>query len=368
MKKTGLILSLFLVTSCTTRIIDITSKNSSSSSSSSAISSSFNSSSSDDSSVDSSSTTSSSSFSSSSSSSSSSSKKESGYKEVDKMQVVETKISININDNNDPYKSVNKDDFYKNYKPASSYEDAYFRTKHKLLSGEYIQEDGSLPSNKNNPKNKDGDFYKIANAHYEVSSTGEKLSYNINVLDGEDYKIYSCGIYVSLNDVAAYLFAFNDIPCNYLEDKDAKTEAVREYGEFGRLNFSKYSGPSSSSYQYEPYLEGQKEKTLYYKEVDFGATSGSNKYYSNGKINNRGPYRLLVATSTNKSYSTSTTIYNRYVYYTYNHYNDFAEYLNYYNGFGKVFGNVTAGNTQDKYNSSNPPTPKVDSVLASYNA
>ncbi len=35
---------------------------------------------------------------------------------------------------------------------------------------------------------------------------------------------------------------------------------------------------------------------------------------------------------------------NRYVFYTYNHYNDFQEYLNYDNGYGKRFGNETAGN------------------------
>lgn len=359
MKKAVLILSLLLVTSCG-EIFNLPDSLSSSSSSASDIDSS------DSSSNVTSSSENSSSIVSSSSSSSSSSKKEKEFKKVDRMQVIETKITINLDSSKDPYKSVNKTEFYNNYKVATSYEDAYFRTQHGLLSGEYIQEDGSLPSNKNNPHDENGTFYRLANAQFDIDSNGNRLSYTVNVLKGENYKIYSSGMYVSMNDVAAYLFAFNNIPKNYVENKNDKDGAISKYGEFARLNFSRYSGPSSSRYQYEPYLEGQKEKTLFYKEVDYGATTGSNKYVSGNNINNRGPYRFLVATHTNKDYTTPTTIENRRVYYTYNHYNDFAEYLNYYNGFGKVFGNETAGNSQNKYNSNNPPTPKVDSVLASY--
>ena len=59
-----------------------------------------------------------------------------------------------------------------------------------------------------------------------------------------------------------------------------------------------------------------------------------------------------------------TKIDDRYLYFTYNHYNDFQEYLNYYNGFADTFGNVTAGNNENEFNASNPPTQRVDSKLA----
>ena len=193
------------------------------------------------------------------------------------------------------------------------------------------------------------------------------------------FLFYKCGIYVSMNDVAAYLFAFNELPINHLAGANLKSEAVEQWGEFGRVNFNKYSGPSATRYQYEPYLKGQDDKSLYYREIDFGANIGSNHYFSYkqkyNSNNGRGPFRLLLANSYDSSYTYSksstsystpnpTQIDDRYVYYTWNHYNDFVEYLNYYDGFADPFGNVTAGNPEDTYVASNPPTQRVDSILA----
>lgn len=47
---------------------------------------------------------------------------------------------------------------------------------------------------------------------------------------------------------------------------------------------------------------------------------------------------------------------DRRVFYTCNHYNDFREYLNYYNGWGKIFGNITAGGYFDHRAEPNGPT------------
>ena len=285
-------------------------------------------------------------------------------------------IDINLETYEDPYVNVDKTEFYKNYTIASSYEDAYYRAQHGLLCGEYIEEDGSLPSI-NNPKDSaTGLYLKNSNVTYEVDKDNNYISYNINTLNNQDYKIYYGGVYTSFNDVAAYLFAFNEIPINYLPgtSKSAKKLVQQNYGELGRLNFKLYSGPSATKYQYEPYLYGQKEKTVFYREIDFGANTGSNIYFSYGG-SSRQIFRFLLGNSFDNNYSCSdttwstpnpTTIDERRVYFTYNHYNDFTEYLNYYNGFGKVFGNVSAGNSEGYYNPNNPPTEYEETILSNF--
>lgn len=300
---------------------------------------------------------------------------------TDAYHVIETVVEINedIFSYPDPYENVDKEEFYANYQKATSYVDSYYRMIHGLMCGEIIEEDGSLKDNSNCPKDESGVYYKNAIARFEVDQNGEKLSYTINTLDGNDYKIYRYGIYTSMNDVAAYLFAFNELPANYIPGASLKSTAYERFGEIGRVNFNKYSGPSATKYQYEPYLKGQEDKSLYYRETDFGANCGSGYYYTyNDKFggnNTRQTYRFVVANSYDSSYTYNkkseyvetpnpTEIDDRYVYYTYNHYNDFVEYLNYYNGFGDAFGNETAGNPTNTYVSSNPPTSRVDAQLA----
>lgn len=288
---------------------------------------------------------------------------------ISSYEVSYTIISDSLTNTIDPYENVDIDEFYKNYTISNSYIDSYYRSKHKLLSGEYIVEDGSLPSKENNLIDEEtGLYYKNSKVRYEVNDNNELLSFTINTLDGNDYKIYKGGIYVSLNDVAAYLFAFNELPINYLAgtSKKDKTKVVEEYGEFGRLNFKNYSGPSEYKYQYEPYLCGQEDDTIFYKEIDYGANSGEHEYFSYGKTTSRQIFRFLLGNSLDSSYTKPTSINERYVYYTYNHYNDFSEYLNYYNGFGKVFGNETAGNAYNQYNSSNPPTKYEKTIFKNF--
>ena len=52
----------------------------------------------------------------------------------------------------DPYASLNKSDFYENYEVATTYEDAYFRSKHFLMSGDitpqnYLPVEGKIEEN-----------------------------------------------------------------------------------------------------------------------------------------------------------------------------------------------------------------------------
>ena len=293
--------------------------------------------------------------------------------------VYESTCYTNVEDYVDPYTNVSKTEFYENYTISSSYIDSYYRSKHGLLSGEYIEDDGSNRHHENAPKFDEKTYYKNANARFGVNEKGERVSYTINTIDGTAHTIYRGGMYISMNDVCAYVFAFNDLPANYYSGVNLKSDAYNEFGEIARLNFNKYTGPSANKYQYEPYLKGQDDKTLFYRELDFGATCGDDHYYSYknkyGSSNGRGPFRILISNSYDNSYTYSksskdyftpnpTDLDDRYVYYTYNHYNDFVEYLNYYDGFGDMFGNVTAGNEENEYNSSNPPVQRTDSILA----
>lgn len=294
-------------------------------------------------------------------------------------RVKETLIETDYTSYEDPYINIDEDEFYENYKISDSYIDSYYRSLHGLLCGELIEDDGSPKQYESAPMKSNDIYYKNAYIRFGVNADGDRVSYTINTLDDSDYTIYKDGIYTSMNDVAAYLFAFNDLPKNYLSGTSLKNEAYNLYGEFGRVNFNKYSGPSATKYQYEPYLKGQEDKTLYYRETDFGATYGPNYYYTyndrhNGS-NGREIFRFLVANSYDSSYTYAkkstdystpnpTSIDDRYVYYTFNHYNDFVEYLNYYNGFTAPFGNMTAGNNMNEYNASNPPTERFETQLA----
>lgn len=252
----------------------------------------------------------------------------------------------NISTITDPYVNVNKTEFYENYEPATTYEDSYFRSKHYLMSGD-ISEQYYMPTE--GKIEKDGKAVRITTATYILDTKGAYLAYIPNVIDGDNFIIFYGGAYTSLNEVAAYLLAFGEVPVNQISNKGSKgqSQAISLWGKFGRVNDSNFSG-DTSKYPYEPELP--KIKTLNYKEMDFGTTGGytnSNSLgtiyrqtlYNNGSKISRGAARFVYVND-----SSVTRIDDRYVFYTYNHYNDFQEYLNYYNGWGTRFGNQSAGN------------------------
>lgn len=267
----------------------------------------------------------------------------------------------------DPYTNVNKTEFYKNYERATSYEDAYYRTKHYLMSGDitdqyYLPNDGKIMEGEQ--------AVRLTDATYVLDSDGNYLAYIPNVINGEDYILFYGAAYTTLNDVAAYLLAFGEAPANQLPKKST-SQAVSLWGKYGRVNDSRFSG-DTSKYPYEPELPNIKRVT--YHEIDVGTTGGYttknsvgyNKTqvpYNNGNSITRGAARIVYVADTSVK-----NIDERYVFYTYTHYNDFQEYLNYHDGWGVRFGNESAGNeycsgTSDYYELGCVPPTKYPEVL-----
>lgn len=248
--------------------------------------------------------------------------------------------------NNDPYININKEEFYNNYSPASSYEDAVYRTKHNLMSGD-ISEQYYLPVE---GKIVEGEkAVRLTDALYILDTKGNYLAYVTNSIDENYNIIYYNGAYISLNEISAYLLAFGSAPANQISKKgsDGMSRAISLWGKYGRVNDSEFYG-TSSNYPHEPALPTN-DKVLYH-EIDFGTTGcyttkNSNGYnktqtiYNNGTKITRGAARLVYVADKNV-----TKIDDRFVFYTYTHYNDFQEYLNYQNGWGIRFGNESAGN------------------------
>lgn len=255
-------------------------------------------------------------------------------------------------------------DFYNGYEPADSYEEALERSKKGIISGsvtvpdqapvisEYQPEiDGMLIRN-NEP------YYIDENTYVIVDAYGQEV-----------IRIYRGGGYITLEEVAAYVYAFGDVPANYVSGK--KTDPNSSiWGEYLRLNHSAFSG-NTSKYPYEPVLPNISGcgGELYYYEIDIG-TTGTDcdpKYiaalYNNGESIIRGAARI-VYTRYDKNRNEIIEPNEKFVFYTYNHYNDFQEYLNYFGGWGEMFGNITGGgqiSSKTQYN----PTPYVPVIMAS---
>jgi len=257
---------------------------------------------------------------------------------------------------------MSKEDFYENYRPANSLADALYRSQHGFMSGSIsLQEQapnvaeyqpsisGTLIRNSSAIYGDNGNSYSIVNTRGEIVNT-----------------IYKGGGYVTLEEVSAYVFAFGDIPANYVSKKSASPSSS-PWGEYLRLNHSQFTG-DTSRYPYEPELpriSGCGGDYVYY-EIDIGTTGTdcdpkyAPKIYNNGKTITRGAARIVYSRfdrNNNKINDPGET----FVFYTYNHYNDFQEYLNYEGGWGKIFGNITGGGTiSSKYDYN--PTPYVPTI------
>ena len=262
----------------------------------------------------------------------------------------------------DPYANVDEDEFYANYTPATSYWDAYYRTQHYLMSGD-IDVPDQAPIVASNQPREDGLFVRNTSALY--SSDGN-IYYVIDSNGNIVNKIYKGAAYITLEEVAAYVFAFGNVPANYSESKKTKP-TNSPWGEYLRLNHSYFSG-DTWSYPYEPVLPNISGcgGELDYYEIDIG-TTGTDcdpKYtaaiYNNGYSITRGAARIVYARF-DKNGNNIIDLDEKYLFYTYNHYNDFQEYLNYEGGWGEMFGNITGGGTiSSKYDYN--PTPYVEVV------
>ena len=254
--------------------------------------------------------------------------------------------SLDPRDYPDPYAGVNKEEFYASYEPAKDYVDAYYRTMHGLMSGSIEPQDQYATLAEYRPS-ENGVYLKNTDTYYsEDGNTYALLDAYGNVASF----IYKGAAYVVLEEVAAYVFAFGEIPANHSESKKTKpTESI--WGEYLRVNHTKFSG-DTSKYPYEPILpriSGCGGDYQYY-EMDIGTTgttcdpSYSATVYNNGSRITRGAARIVYSRfdrNGNKIIEAD----EKYLFYTDNHYNDFREYLNYEGGWGEIFGNITGGGT-----------------------
>lgn len=250
----------------------------------------------------------------------------------------------------DPYINVDEKDFYKNYKKASSYMDAYYRSKHFLMSGD-IEVPNQKPTISKYQPQTNSLLDKNISSLYTYDKNGEPISYKIIDANGNIVnEIYKSGAYISLEEVASYVFAFNDIPANYTSKKSGKPSSS-PWKEYLRLNHSYFSG-DVEKYPFEPVLpniSGVNNGNYKYYELDIGTLGTTSdpsypaKIYNNGKKITRGAARIVYSNSYIDTSSPITDFSSKHLFYTYNHYNDFQEYLNYENGWGKMFGNITGG-------------------------
>ena len=255
-----------------------------------------------------------------------------------------------------------RDAFYGNADPADSYAEALERSNRGELSGATKVPDQAPTISSYQPKS-NGKLIRNSDAYFADANTYVV----VNAYGQEVFRVYRGGGYITLEEVAAYVYAFGDIPANYSESKNTSPQSSI-WGENLRVNHTKFSG-STSKYPYEPKLPNISGcgGTYQYMEIDIG-TTGTNSdprypsgIYNNGYSIDRGAARIVYARydiNGNRMLEPD----EKYVFYTYNHYNDFQEYLNYYGGWGEMFGNITGGGTiSSKYDYN--PTPYVAVVM-----
>ena len=263
----------------------------------------------------------------------------------------------------DLYEGVSAEEFYADYTPAQSSEDAYWRSKHGFMSGSLTVPDQAPTMAENRPI-QDGKYIRNS----VTSFIGDDVYVLVDVNGEKVMEIYRFGAYITLEEVAAYVYAFGGVPANYVNNKDTSPSG-NLWGEYLRLNNTKFSG-DTDRYPYEPMLpdiSGCGGDLTYY-EIDIGTTgtdcdpSYPSVIYNNGNRIERGAARIVYARyDANGNHIIDPN--ERYLFYTYNHYNDFQEYLNYYGGWGEMFGNITGGGTlSSKHHYS--PSPYVDVILA----
>lgn len=249
--------------------------------------------------------------------------------------------------------------------PATSFEEAISRSELGQLSGYDYVPDQAPNVSKYRPK-KDGMYIKNNDSYYIDNNTYVV----IDAYGREVFRIYRGGAYITLEEVAAYIYAFGEPPANHSSSKRTKpTQSI--WGIYLRINNTKFSG-DTTRYPYEPVLPRISGcgGDLQYWEMDIGTTgndcdpSYSARIYNNGVTIVRGASRLVYTWNDLNSNGLADTTDAIYIFYTYNHYNDFQEYLNYYGGWGDMFGNITGGgeiSSKTNYN----PTPYIPTIAGS---
>ncbi len=258
----------------------------------------------------------------------------------------------------DPYVNVDKEEFYAHYTTACCYEDAAYRSAHFLMSGSLEVPGPETVTAENQPmegtayvRNTDCFYEDDGNTYVVMDATGETVM-----------RIYRGGAYITLEEVAAYMYAFGgsveNMPANYTSKKP-KSVGTSPWGIYLRGNHSFFSG-DTSKYPYEPAMPNISGcgGDLQYYELDIGTTGTETDGYRSAVYNDgtkitRGAARL-VYTRCDLNGDGVYSVDEVYVFYTCNHYNDFQEYLNYYGGWGQIFGNITGGGTLSSKTDCNP--------------
>ena len=252
-----------------------------------------------------------------------------------------------------------------NHTVASSYEDAISRSEEGKLSGyDYVPD--QAPNVSPYRPQKDGLYIKNSDSYYIDNNTYVV----IDAYGREVFRIYRGGAYITLEEVAAYIYAFGEPPANHSSSKRTKpTQSI--WGIYLRVNNTKFSG-DTTRYPYEPVLPRISGcgGDLQYWEMDIGTTGNdcdpaySPRIYNNGTTIVRGASRIVYTWNDLNDNGLADATDAIYIFYTYNHYNDFQEYLNYYGGWGDIFGNITGGGEISSTTNYNP-TPYIPVVSGS---
>ena len=121
----------------------------------------------------------------------------------------------------DPYVNVDKEAFYANYTTACCYNDAKYRTQHFLMSGslevpgQYAQEAAYRPMEEQQYIRNISTWYEDdGNTYVVVDGFGREMM-----------RIYKGAAYITLEEVAAYMYAFGGsegcFPANYTSKKSS---------------------------------------------------------------------------------------------------------------------------------------------------
>ena len=269
----------------------------------------------------------------------------------------------------DPYVGVDKAAFYANYTPACCNQDAIHRSSHGLLSG-LLDVPGQFAQAADNQPKSGGKFVRNTAALY---LDGGNTYVILDAQGNQLLRIHRAGGYITLEEVAAYMYAFGgaegSLPANYTSKKKGNP-STNPWGVYLRLNHSHFIG-NTDRYPYEPELPNISGcgGDLRYFEMDIGTTGTvtpgyASRPYVQGNSITRGAARLVYARQDlngNGTYEQDEI----YVFYTHNHYNDFREYLNYYGGWGEVFGNETGGGELSSKTNANP-TPYIPTAYADF--
>ena len=116
--------------------------------------------------------------------------------------------------NEESYEDIPKDEFYKNYVRATSNEDAKKRSEAYLMSGN-LEVDDQEPIISNYQKEEDGKLVHNNNYYYKDENTYVV----VDCYGNEVFEVYKDGAYITLEEVAAYIYAFGDVPTNYYENR-----------------------------------------------------------------------------------------------------------------------------------------------------